>query len=539
MKHVVLLLALLLCIPTAIALDIPVKNSSTDDVGGINTPTQLVNGDMVKMDFKITIGTQPLNGQIMLKVPPGWPLPQSDNSSLDNYTVAVKAQGTTGSVTSFYSKDDTIIANISNGQSNDLFYINYGVGQSVRVPYNFGYYDFHLQINRNGTFEDVQNSPISVEVAPGDWTRTLVLFPGESHLPASVEGIGGIRDDIRTGELVNVTFLAVDLASNIVSVNSTFEFGIFVSNPFAYPPSGYVEPLTLVNGVGQGQVTYNLAGENYLSIIDQNLADIANYTLSVLPGPFEKVISLLPHQTISPGDENSQGRTGIARTWIAGVPMPVKVHATDRFFNIQHGYHGDFTAIFTDSSNNTISVNGQFIDGNGSFTVILPSKDTYELNCTHATAHDVNDVPALLGGILRKGSDDMTAEIDQIAGPFEVILEDEFGNPFEGGAVEFALSPALQGQYLLVNSSLTTGNGAAQSMVHTGKMLGTYNIEATCGQVSNSPVSFNISVIDLTPPTSWVTTENLTVGPNFSIGFDYQDHGGGNVQFVELLISAT
>ena len=85
-------------------------------------------------------------------------------------------------------------------------------------------------------------------------------------------------------------------------------------------------------------------------------------------------------------------------------------------------------------------VSGDFFEGKSDLEVILQDTLTYNLTATSASlSPDSNFVPLLLNGVLNCTPAMQAVEIhSNTTQPFEVIVEDEAGNPFSGIPVEIS-----------------------------------------------------------------------------------------------------
>jgi adhesin/invasin len=81
----------------------------------------------------------------------------------------------------------------------------------------------------------------------------------------------------------------------------------------------------------------------------------------------------------------------------------------------------------------------------------------------------------------------------QLASPFVVTVLDQYGNPFAGATVRFAITGSPSGENAAVLSSssvLTSTNGQASVRLTLGKTVGVYTVTASSDTLSGSPVQF-------------------------------------------------
>ena len=81
----------------------------------------------------------------------------------------------------------------------------------------------------------------------------------------------------------------------------------------------------------------------------------------------------------------------------------------------------------------------------------------------------------------------------ELADPFVVTVFDQFGNPFAGATVTFAIiaTPSNDNAAVLSSSSVVTGtSGQASVKLTLGKTVGVYAVTATSDTLSGSPVQF-------------------------------------------------
>ena len=86
----------------------------------------------------------------------------------------------------------------------------------------------------------------------------------------------------------------------------------------------------------------------------------------------------------------------------------------------------------------------------------------------------------------------------QLAAPFRVTVLDQFGSPFVGTIVNFAITAAptgANGQQLSSNSVVTGAGGQAAVSLTLGRKIGDYTVVATSASLPGASISFNATAI--------------------------------------------
>jgi len=116
---------------------------------------------------------------------------------------------------------------------------------------------------------------------------------------------------------------------------------------------------------------------------------------------------------------------------------------------------------------------------------------TFTTMATSATAR-----PVAASVKIAAGNTQIGAVGSQVANPFTVTVFDQFGNPFPGATVNFAvaLTPGSDPYASLTSSTVVTNaNGQASSSLIVGHKVGTYVVVANSGNLPGSPVAFAVS----------------------------------------------
>jgi hypothetical protein len=171
------------------------------------------------------------------------------------------------------------------------------------------------------------------DVIPAELVGLQLLLPGESPQGGLNPPVAGSPTVQTAGTEFYVTVRAVDRFWNMVSgVNDSIE--VEWDDEFGEAPAG----ILLDDGRVDVPVVNFRAGTHRLFVTDLDSGEVNSYLSSpvdVGPGPFSKIISILPGQQLEPGSEI--GRSGMALDQSINYMFTVRVLATDSWWNAVSG----------------------------------------------------------------------------------------------------------------------------------------------------------------------------------------------------------
>lgn len=244
------------------------------------------------------------------------------------FTVTIRATDASGNTVFDYSGDAVIGSNTGTGTSAPaLITFTAGVwsgpvtmfsaGASVRLTCT----DFSSPA-RTGTSGNFVTNPAS-------FRKLQVLLPGETARPGTADGKDGTPNPQMAGTPFPVTLRAVDQYWNVVGGIGD-RLAISSSDEFAGLPA----ETTLVSGQLVFPGTLYKSGAQTITAHDAVNAAIEDNTsanVTVVGGPFERVLVLAPGEVPAPGTET--GRTGAALDQSISYAFTLTVLATDRWWN--------------------------------------------------------------------------------------------------------------------------------------------------------------------------------------------------------------
>ena len=155
---------------------------------------------------------------------------------------------------------------------------------------------------------------------PGPFNRLLIIVPGETHLPGSINGFTGAPGSQSAGVSFNVNVHSTDAYWNIIGSGDAFRI---TSSDAQFSPVSS----TLSGGSRTVSVTLRTVGVQTLTVNDQSNGSIQSMTTAG--------INVLPSGTTRFMFDN------IASPVSAGTPTAVRVRATDQSGNTVPNYNGD------------------------------------------------------------------------------------------------------------------------------------------------------------------------------------------------------
>lgn len=244
------------------------------------------------------------------------------------FTVTIRATDASGNTVYDYAGDAVLGANTGTGTSAPslITFVAgvwsgpvtlFGAGSSVRLTCT----DFSTTA-RTGTSGNIVVNPASVR-------RLQVLLPGEIARSGTADGKDGTPNPQMAGAPFPITVRAVDEYWNVVSGIGD-RVALASTDAFAGLPA----ETTLVSGEIVFQGRLYASGEQTIMAHDVTSSAIASDTsgtVTVVGGPFARVLVLAPGESPAPG--TATGRTGTAIDQSIHYAFPLTVLATDQWWN--------------------------------------------------------------------------------------------------------------------------------------------------------------------------------------------------------------
>jgi hypothetical protein len=360
-----------------------VRVSSSD--GAANTPLSgaLVNGFRQFGVSLGTVGTQTLtvtdltNGSMTaMTSPPITVIPSAvDHFEIDpiaspvtagaGVTVTIRATDANGNTIPDYAGDARLAANTGAGSitPESIAFTGgtwtgtmqfFGAGGAV----SFTCSDFAAPPNA-GTSN-------TFTVQPGPLARLQVLLPGESAEGGTPDGKTGAPAVQSAGSPFTLVVRAVDAYWNLVpGVSDRIALGS--TDTFAAMPA----ETTLANGQRLLQVSLAKSGPQRIwasDVTNPGVGPDTSSTVTVVGGPFARVLVLAPGESPAPGTES--GRTGTATDQSINFAFTCTVLATDQWWNPVGGVT-DVVRLTSDDPMATLPADQAMVDGRAEMTVRL------------------------------------------------------------------------------------------------------------------------------------------------------------------------
>ena len=203
----------------------------------------------------------------------------------------------------------------------------------------------------------------------------LIVMPGETYQPGSVNGKIGQPSTLTAGNPFQLTVKAVDTNWNTVfistyveTVNETDYYEVYASSAW------------LTNGTTYFVWTYETAlssitdtGHTMEAIdINPSGATLNTYTqnnINVVPNIPTQIQLVMPGETADPGSGTTTGKTGVISTPTAGVPFAVTVNGCDNWWNVTST--GSEVEVTTDDNYAVIQSSHNLIQGTTVFNVTM------------------------------------------------------------------------------------------------------------------------------------------------------------------------
>lgn len=239
-------------------------------------------------------------------------------------------------------------------------------------------------------------------------TALQVLLPGQTATPGIGPGFDGGAATQVAGDSVNVGVRLVDPYWNTVP-GSQDGFVVMVSDSFAAMP----DTVFLDDGLANFAVVFRSAGDHQIQITPFDAFDLVSQSsdvVNVIPGPFARLVTLLPGEELLPGDTTTDpnagpGKMGTRVVQTVGIPFQVRVRATDAFFNPISAGPADLVGLFVTDAQATISPTETPLSGGAAvFDVTLRQGGNQVLRATDLSDGQIqesrdNVVEVLAGGL--------------------------------------------------------------------------------------------------------------------------------------------
>jgi hypothetical protein len=205
----------------------------------------------------------------------------------------------------------------------------------------------------------------SFVVSPGPLAGVQVLLPGETAAGGTPSGKVGSPANQSAGNPFTITLRAVDAFWNMVPGVSD-RVGLGSSDAFALMPA----ETTLANGQRLVPVRLHRSGPQriWASDLDNTVAPDTSAAVTIVGGPFAKLLVLAPGESPAPGTGN--GRTGTATDQSINYAFTVTVLATDAWWNPVGGVT-DVVHLSSDDPLATLPPDTPLADGRADLAVRL------------------------------------------------------------------------------------------------------------------------------------------------------------------------
>ncbi len=248
------------------------------------------------------------------------------------FTLTIRATDASGNTVYDYNGDAVLGSNTGTGTS-----------APVLITFAAGVWSGPVTLFAAGsavrlTCTDFSSPPrtgtsMNVTVNSASFTKLQVLLPGETAKPGTADGKDGTPNAQMAGTPFPVTLRAVDPYWNVVSGIGD-RLVLRASDEFAGLPA----ETTLVSGQLVFPGILYKSGVQTITAHDTTNAAIADHTsggVTVVGGPFARVLVLAPGQSPAPG--TATGRTGTAIDQSINYAFTLTVLATDQWWNPVQG----------------------------------------------------------------------------------------------------------------------------------------------------------------------------------------------------------
>uniref|UniRef100_A0A7V3RIU2 FlgD Ig-like domain-containing protein n=1 Tax=candidate division WOR-3 bacterium TaxID=2052148 RepID=A0A7V3RIU2_UNCW3 len=173
------------------------------------------------------------------------------------------------------------------------------------------------------------------QVIPNSPYRLLAILPGQNYAPGSQSGRTGTPSSQQAGSFFDFTIYLTDRWSN--RITSTDD-SVLCSSSDGFSP---IKGLRLNNGIANINYAFRTATTQKFFIHDVTNSSIKPDTSSnlyVYPGPYNRLLVLLPGENHLPGDTTSNtaytpGKSGIPSEQYVLEDFNIMVYATDSMWN--------------------------------------------------------------------------------------------------------------------------------------------------------------------------------------------------------------
>ncbi len=184
----------------------------------------------------------------------------------------------------------------------------------------------------------------AIPVNPASANKIQLLLPGETAVPGSSTGKAGTPNSVAAGDVYFSTVNLTDAYYNVVPQASQPTVLVQTVNPLAFATISPAQQTLGLNGMGNVGITFQGANSTPGWIVQAATAagsawQAAQYLSSpvtVLSTTTDRLQLVLPGQVAIAGSTagNARGLSGTPSAAIAGVPYPITVNLTDRFYNV-------------------------------------------------------------------------------------------------------------------------------------------------------------------------------------------------------------
>jgi predicted RNA-binding protein with TRAM domain len=172
--------------------------------------------------------------------------------------------------------------------------------------------------------DELEGLSNSFHVAPGPYSRLLVIAPGQNWTPWIVGGLNGAPEQQWADDEFHVDVYATDEWWNRVDVSDVVQLE-------TGDASAIIPPATpLFQGHRTFPITLRTPGQWFLAVSDTDQPEIGGMVSDAVPVWYSHLQVLLPGELAAPGTET--GKIGAPEPQVAGVPFSVVIRACNRNF---------------------------------------------------------------------------------------------------------------------------------------------------------------------------------------------------------------
>lgn len=361
------------------------------------------------------------------------------------------------------------------------------------------------------------NTSPSITVTAGAFAKLQILLPGESAVAGTPTGKTGSPIAQTAGTAFNVTVNSVDSSWNKVS--STDTVAISSSDSAATLPAN----ASLAAGTKTFSITLKKAGSSTVTatdISDGSKSPNTSPAITVNPGPFAKLLVLLPGESANPG--SATGRTGPADTQTAGTSFSLQVKAVDANWNTVSAT--DTVRITCSEATTILPANAALVSGSQSFAITAKRASSMTFTATDLTdgtkTANTSSSATIVAGPLTKLQLLVPGETTAIA-----TDAGKTGTPTaQSEAIPFnVIANAVDAYWNVVTTcthtvGFSSTDTAATLPANTALVAGTANLSFTFGTRGTNTITLS-NITDPSIPAS--------VSPGIVVGRTYAPATGG------------